>query len=263
MKFCSLSSGSRGNCQYLETKYMKVLIDAGLSARKIEHFLAHIGVHPSQIDYIFVTHEHMDHIKGVGPLSRRYNIPIVASFGTWMAIEKIVGKIPDENRCVFSPGEECTLGDLDFMPFHIYHDAADPVGFAFYHEKKKAIILTDSGIVTPQMKKIICKADLYLIEANHDPLMLEKGPYPRQLKQRIASDYGHLSNEISGQVLSEVLKGEREVILLGHLSEENNMPKVALNTVARYLIKRGLDIRKDLRMGCARVERPSPLIALE
>lgn len=102
-----------------------------------------------------------------------------------------------------------------------------------------------------------------MIEANHDPLMLEKGPYPRQLKQRIASDYGHLSNEISGEVLSEVLKGEREVILLGHLSEENNIPKVALNTVARYLTNRGLDIRKDLRIGCARVEHPSPLIALE
>ena len=262
MKFCSLSSGSQGNCQYIETKHMKVLVDAGLSGGKIERLLKNIDVNPEELDYIFVTHEHMDHIQGAGVLSRRYDIPIVASYGTWMAMENQIGTVKSENQYVFTANQECSLGDLDFMPFSTYHDAADAVGYAFFNEGKKAVVLTDSGLVTPAMEKIIREADLYLLEANHDRKMLMNGNYPMHLKRRIASNHGHLSNDRSGEVLSEVMKGEQEVILLGHLSQDNNIPHLALRTVMTILKNKGLDPKKDIRLACALAERPSPVIQI-
>ena len=246
IKFCSLSSGSSGNCQYIETDNSRILIDAGFSGKRIEELLSSIGVNPSTIDCIFVTHEHVDHIKGIGILSRRYDIPIYANEKTWVSMDGELGKLKDENIKVFETGEEFQLKDLDFCTFSTSHDAVDPVGYCIYNKKTKISIITDTGWVNDNMKEKIRDSQLYLIESNHDIKMLKEGKYPWPLKQRILSKKGHLSNEAAGITLKEVLKGEREVVLLGHLSKENNIPLLAYNTVKNIIESTGINIHKDI-----------------
>lgn len=256
-KFCSLSSGSSGNCQYIETDKVRILIDAGFSGKRVEELLTKIGVCPTSLDAILVTHEHMDHVKGVGVLSRRYNLPIYANANTWSGMEKMVGKIKEENIKVFKSEENLNIKDLDIYPVKVFHDAMEPVGYIINKNKKKISLITDTGWMNDKIVDKIQASDLYFIESNHDIQMLKSGAYPWHLKQRILSTRGHMSNDDTGRILSRIIKGEGENIILAHLSEDNNIPQLALDTVGRQILNKGIDIFKDVSLGLGHRDRPT------
>ncbi len=247
-KYCSLSSGSSGNCQYIETDNVKVLIDGGLSGKKIETLLKGIGVQPDTIDSILVTHEHTDHIKGVGILSRRYDIPIWANENTWISMEDKIGEIREDNIKVFTSEEHFNMKDLGIYPFKVSHDAKEPVGYCLYYKNIKISILTDTGWVNDSIKDHIKGSSLYLIESNHDVEMLKVGKYPYYLKRRIMSEKGHLSNEDAGKLITEIARGKGEIILLAHLSKENNFPLLAYETVKNIAVDAGIDVNDDINL---------------
>lgn len=262
MKFCSLASGSSGNSLYVETEKSKFLIDAGLSGVAIQKLLQSIGVKAQDLDFIMVTHEHSDHSKGVGVLSRRFNLPILANYQTWLAMDKTIGKIKEENIYVFKSDSDLEVRDLDIHPMSIYHDSVEAVGYVIESNNKKLTVLTDTGFVSEEMKDKIKGSDLYYLEANHDPKMLEIGPYPPILKKRVRGLKGHLSNIDCGKILGEMLTGMGESVLLSHLSEENNTPELAYSTVIDYLSSLGLDTKTDAVIEVAGRYKPSKLIEL-
>lgn len=248
IKFCSLSSGSSGNCQYIETSNSRILIDAGFSGKKIESLLSSIDVNPKSIDAILVTHEHIDHTMGVGILSRRYDIPIYANSKTWTGMHPIIKTVKEKNTKVFITNEFFELNDLSIHPFGISHDANEPVGYAIYHKNIKVSIITDTGWVTDSMKNNIKDSNLYFMESNHDIKMLREGKYPIHLKQRIMSNFGHLSNKDAGDVLVDVLSGNGEIVLLAHLSQDNNTPDIAYKTVRDIILEQGIDVDNNIKL---------------
>ena len=255
MKFCSLYSGSEGNCQFIRENNTKILIDAGLSGKKIQDAIKYIDESPENIKGILVTHEHADHIQGVGVLSRRYNIPIYANEKTWQAMEAQLGKIASENIMVFdSPFE---IDDLHIEPFNISHDSVAPVGFKVFNNSKKITVLTDTGCVTEEIKSNLLNSDLILIEANHDEDMVMIGSYTWPLKQRILSDVGHMSNTLSGNVLTEILSKGTEAVLLGHLSKENNFIELAYKTVENILLENKIPLNNGISLDMTYRDKPS------
>ncbi len=249
VKFCSLSSGSSGNCQYLETSNAKILVDSGFSGKKTEELLKSIDIDPGDLDGIFVTHEHIDHTRGVGVLSRRYDLPIYANKNTWLGMEDKIGNIKDKNIKIFTTERFFEFKDLDIYPLSTFHDANEPVGYILFHGDIKISIVTDTGIINDKMVEKIKDSNLYFIESNHDEYMLKEGLYPLHLKRRILSPYGHLSNEDAGGVLADVLRGRGEKVILGHLSKDNNIPELAMDTVTNILTNRGLDVKNDIDLG--------------
>ncbi len=262
MKLCSLSSGSSGNAIYIETEKSKFLIDAGFSGVQIETLLKAIGVQAKELDFLLVTHEHSDHIKGVGVLSRRYDLPIYANYGTWMAMTGKLGKIKEKNIQVFKTDREFSIRDVDILPIGIYHDSAEAVGYIVENAGEKLSVTTDTGFVSESMIDTMRGSGLVLLESNHDPRMLEEGPYPPELKKRIRGLNGHLSNLDSARVLGELLSGSGERVLLGHLSEENNLPALAFETVVHYLTELGLDTGRDICIEVAARYEPGELITI-
>lgn len=246
IRFCSLSSGSSGNCQYIETEDMKILIDAGFSGKRVEQLLEFIDVCASTLDGIFITHEHTDHIKGVGVLSRRYDLPLYANAGTWSGMENKIGKIKEKNIKVFNTGDFLEIKDLTINPIDIFHDALEPVGYILHYKNKKISIVTDTGYVDDDIKDKIKNSNLYLMESNYDVNMLRDGCYPWFLKQRISSKKGHLSNDDAAKILNDTIMGKKEVILLGHLSKDNNVPELAYDTVKCKLGDSGINVNKDI-----------------
>ncbi|NMB10260.1 MAG: MBL fold metallo-hydrolase [Tissierellia bacterium] len=263
MKFCSLSSGSSGNCVYMETENTRVLIDAGFSGKKVEELLKNIDVDPKTLDGILVTHEHTDHIKGVGILSRRYNLPIMANYGTWMGMDKKIGKIKDENILIFKNDYDFEFRDLEIHPISTYHDSECSCGYIVGNSNKKITVMTDTGYVSQNMKDKIKGSDILYVEANHDVDMLKNGIYPYHLKQRVLSTKGHLSNIDSAMMLGEVLKANEEKVILAHLSQENNTPKMAFETIKFYLEKLGLDTEKEIDLSVAPRHMASKIITLD
>lgn len=233
MKLCSIASGSSGNCIFAGSDETSLLVDAGISGKRIEQGLNTIGFDCMDIDGILITHEHSDHVGGLGVLARRYELPIYATKKTWEAILKLpnLGKIPEGLFHEIEADRETRIGDMTVEPFSISHDAADPVGFRFSSGKKSAAVATDMGTYSEYTIRHLQYLDVLLLEANHDVNMLEAGRYPYPLKRRIMSDKGHLSNERSGQLLGEVLHDNMKQIILGHLSAENNYPALAFETV--------------------------------
>lgn len=260
MKFCSLYSGSSGNCQFIGTDKVKILIDAGLSGKKIEIALKSIDENPADINAIFITHEHSDHVSGAGILSRRYNIPIYANIRTWEAMENRLGKLKEENIKIAE--EEMEYGDLNIKMFDISHDAVKPVGYNIYKKNKKISLLTDTGCINEKIKDNIKDCDLLLIETNHDVELLMVGSYSWPLKRRVLSDHGHLSNETAAILISEILSKGNETVLLAHLSQENNFPELAYKTVANILTEKGYDINKDIMLEMTHRHKPSKVINL-
>ena len=248
IKFCSLSSGSSGNCQYIETDNTKILIDGGFSGKKIEGLLSSIGVDPCELDGIFITDEHIDHVRGVGVLSRRYDLPIFANANTWIGMEKTIGKIKENNIRVFTSEKDLDIRDITVCPIKIFHDALEPVGYIIYYKKNKISIVTDTGFVNDIMKEKMKGSNLYLMESNHDVDMLKEGSYPWALKQRVLSTRGHLSNIDAGMVLGDLVSASGEIILLGHLSQENNKPELAHKTVKDSMMNLGIDVDNDLTL---------------
>lgn len=257
IRFCSLASGSSGNCQYIETDKVKLLVDAGLSGKKIQESLISIEVDPSTINGILVTHEHKDHIHGIGILSRRFNIPIYANEKTWISMESQIGEVKEENKITFNTDKTFEINDLNIHPFMISHDAIEPVGYSFYYKDIKISLVTDTGCVSEEVKENIKNSHLLLIESNHDVEMLKVGKYPWYLKRRILGEHGHLSNDDAGKLLAEVLCGKNECILLGHLSKENNFPELAYQTVANILTEKGINVTKDISLDFTYRDRPS------
>lgn len=233
--FCPLASGSSGNSVYIGTDHTHILLDAGLSGKGLEERLYAIHRNGGDIDALFVTHEHVDHIKGVGILSRRYDIPVYATPGTWAAMEGLIGSIRERNKRFVYPGEVCAVNDICVTPFRLPHDAAEPVGYTCQTDKYKLAVATDLGCVTEEVRTAIGDCDLLLLEANHDVEMLKRGPYPYPLKKRILSDSGHICNEVAGQTLAEIMTGRLKHVFLGHLSAENNNPHLAYETVEAIL----------------------------
>lgn len=231
ISFSVLSSGSTGNATVVRNEDTTLLIDAGLSARRIDELLKERDMSGEEIDGILVTHEHSDHIKGLGAVARKYNLPIYANEKTWEAINRSVGKIAEENRIVLDSHEVKDFGTLRVEPFEISHDAAAPVGYCFYDGDEKLGVATDLGYVSDKVKKAIEGCDVLVLEANHDIEMLRMGRYPWNTKRRILGDMGHLSNESAGDALSELLTGDTKRAYLAHLSLDHNMMDLAKMTV--------------------------------
>lgn len=239
MKFSILASGSTGNSCYIETEETRLLVDAGLSGKQIEVLLEQIGKSARDLDGILITHEHSDHVRGVGVMARRYQIPVYANEKTWEELNKQIGNIMDDQRCFLEVGGVLQLADLTIESFGISHDAVQPMGFCFFDEESKVSFTTDLGYVSQKIKDTIQGSDAYIFEANHDVEMLRTCSYPWSTKRRILSDVGHLSNETSGEALLDVLEGRGESIYLAHLSKENNMTELAHLTVKNILEEDG------------------------
>lgn len=233
MKLCSIASGSSGNCIFAGSDTTSLMVDAGISGKRIEEGMNFIGQTTKELDGILITHEHSDHISGLGVISRRYGIPIYATRGTREAILKCktVGEIPPELFVEIEPDRDFTIGDITVSPVAVSHDAAQPTAYIFRQPGKSMAVMTDLGKYDNYIVEKLQRLDVLLLEANHDVHMLQVGTYPYYLKQRILGDKGHLSNELSGQLLSEVLHDNFKTVVLGHLSKENNYERLAYETV--------------------------------
>jgi len=262
IKFCSLFSGSSGNSLYIEANGTKILIDAGLSGKRIIHALNSIGEQPSEISAVLVTHEHSDHIRGVGILSRKFNIPVYANEKTWNAMGTQIGPINADNMRCFTTGKEFEIGNLCIKPFPIPHDASEPVGFNFFAENKKVTTATDIGHITKEVLESLIGSDLVLLESNHDIEMLKVGPYPWPLKRRILGDRGHLSNEMAGKVAVHMAQRGTRKFLLGHLSKENNFPELAYQTVYNALSEQKIKVGSDVTLEVAMRDYTGSVITL-
>ena len=231
LKLCPLRSSSKGNTTIVFNRTTKILVDCGISGKILEECLSSANLPCSSLDGIVITHEHSDHIKGVGVISRKYNIPVFANALTWQAMESQLGKISLENKRIIDVGREFYIKDIKINSFATLHDAAQSVGYVFESDGEKVAVATDMGRVTEAALAAICGSHTALIEANYDKNMLEIGSYPYELKQRIKSDCGHLCNEDSGCFAKALFETGTKNIILGHLSEENNFPLLALKTV--------------------------------
>lgn len=232
MRFCSISSGSNGNCTFIETGEQRLLLDIGLSAKQIETLLQEKGIDPGTITAVFVTHEHSDHTRGVGVWARRYKVPVMATAGTWKGMEKAIGPVPPELRFEITSGKGYRMSDLRIEAIPTSHDANDPCAYTVESKGCKASVITDTGYITQTMIRHLFDSDIAIVESNHDVDMLMHGSYPASLKKRIRGNLGHLSNDDCGKALALVRsRNANGVFLLGHLSEENNRPPLALETV--------------------------------
>ena len=232
MRFCSIRSGSSGNCIYVGSDSTHLLIDTGLSGKKIEAGLNELGLTGEDIDGILVTHEHSDHISGLGVFSRKYGTPVFTTAGTHRAIlSKKLGDLSNSTFTEITCDESFYIGDLLVKASSVSHDAAEPCAFRIYDQNKSAGVLTDLGCYDEKTVEDYSNLDMLLIEANHDVNMLRAGRYSYELQNRILSRFGHLSNETGGQLLDRLLNDRTKHVFLGHLSEENNYPALALESV--------------------------------
>ncbi|MPQ43406.1 MBL fold metallo-hydrolase [Clostridium tarantellae] len=263
MIFCSLFSGSSGNSIFVSSDNTKVLVDAGLSGKKIIEALQTIDENPKEIDAIFITHEHSDHIKGAGIISRKLDIPIYANEATWLAMEKSLGNIKDKNIKVLQKRSVTTIKDLDIVCFNTPHDSIAPMGYTFSSNGKSASIVTDIGTFTEEIKRNIKDSQVVLLESNHDVEMLKFGPYPYDLKRRVLSEIGHLCNEDCGRAIVDILNINDKIsrnIVLGHLSNTNNVPELAYTTVLNVLNENKIAVGKGLNLRMADRYKPSSYI---
>lgn len=247
MDFCSIGSGSSGNCIFMGTDNTGVLIDAGLTGKRIREGIEAMGRKPEELTGIFVTHEHIDHVCGLGVLARKYHIPIYATSGTIRSIHRMssLGRIEEQLFHEIRRDEDIKVGELTIRPFGISHDAGEPVGYRVSDGTKSAAVATDMGCYDEYIVENLRGLDGILLEANHDVNMLQVGPYPWPLKQRILGERGHLSNECCGRLLSEILHDDLQAIMLGHLSKENNYAALALATVDSEITMADVPYRGD------------------
>lgn len=233
IKFCNLYSGSSGNSTYIETENSKILIDAGVSCKKIASALNQINVEIDEITAILITHEHIDHTKGLPAITKKYNTPIYATPKTWEQMSDL--KVKEDCKCYFTANENFSVGDIVVHPFSIPHDAVDPCGFSILCDNKKLTVATDIGHIEENLINEMSGSDLLLIESNYDNDTLLCGSYPYFLKKRITSDVGHLSNDATSKLIKTLYEGGVTKFILGHLSKENNFPELAYQTVVNEL----------------------------
>lgn len=262
VKFCSLFSGSSGNSIYVESNNTKLLIDCGVSGKKVINSLKTIGIDAEEINGILVTHEHRDHVNGVGVLSRKYNIPIYSNEKTWDAMGSIIGEVDQINRKNICPDRKFYIQDVLINPFGISHDAADPVGYSLNIDGIKITIATDMGYISREVVKNFEGSDIMLVESNHDEDMLMCGSYPYPLKRRIKSRLGHLSNELAGKLVAYMYEKGTKNFLLGHLSKENNFPDLAYKTVYNILKSKNINVEENMVLDVAQREQVSKIYSL-
>ena len=263
MRFETFASGSSGNCVYTGSETTHILLDTGISRKRTIEALGEIGLCLQDIDGIFITHEHSDHIQGLPMILKQSRMPVYATKGTiraMMSMKQFEDADP-ERFIEVTADEKLSVGDLTVTPMTISHDAEEPVGYRVTYGSKKVCICTDLGCYTEYTAECLKDSDVLLLEANHDVNMLQAGPYPYPLKQRILGERGHLSNAASGRLLSSVLNEHMKGIFLGHLSQENNLPELAFETVRLELIEnRAGYAPEELPLRVAPRKKPGPLI---
>ena len=252
MYFCPLYSGSSGNALFCQYGGTRLLIDAGKSGKTIEDALRSIGTDIRDLSGVLITHEHSDHISGVGVLARKYGLPLYATRETWRAMEGKVGKIPPGLMREIRAGQDFYLGEIGVVPFSIPHDAADPVGFRLYGGSLSVSTATDLGYFSDNVRGNIEGSTLILLESNHDPNMLRANPrYTAALKARILGDHGHLSNAACSAALLRLIAAGTTNVILGHLSGENNTPTLARKVSTEALAREGIRPGEDVRVQVA------------
>ena len=257
-KFCNLYSGSSGNCSFVGTDNINILIDCGESQKKISDALESIGKNINKIDAIIVTHEHSDHVKNLGAISKKYNIPVYANEKTFENMPEQTSLIDEKNKKIFNTDDHFEIGDLKIYPFHIPHDAAEPCGYNIYNEDKKISIATDIGHMDNNILKKLEESQFLLLESNYEPEILKYAKYPYYLKQRIAGPNGHLSNQEAGLTITKLVYSGVNNIMLGHLSKQTNFPELAYKTVMEEIIKS--KINSELSLNVASRLKPSKVI---
>jgi phosphoribosyl 1,2-cyclic phosphodiesterase len=265
MRLCSIASGSSGNCIYVGSDSTNILIDTGISGKKVEFGLNSMDLTLKDLDGIFVTHEHSDHIKGLGVIARKCGVPIYATPGTITAIKESssLGKMPEGILREIHEDESCQLGDLVIHPFHISHDAAEPVGYRVETGGHSVGVATDMGVYDEYTVEHLKNLDALLLEANHDVNMLQVGSYPYYLKRRILGEHGHLSNETAGQLLCRLLHDNMKAVFLGHLSKENNYEALAYETVCSEVTMGDNPYKaRDFKITVAHRDRASDVVEL-
>ena len=259
--FCSLYSGSSGNSLFVESENTKLLIDAGVSSKKIEEALNNLEIDPTSIDGILITHEHSDHVQGLGTFAKKFNLPVFVNEKTLDAMPKQKEKISEKNIKLFNINEKFEIGDLKVKPFSIPHDAANPCGFNIFKDDKKISIATDIGHMTNGVLKNLEDSIFIMLESNYDPEVLKYSKYPYQLKTRIAGPDGHLSNELAGKTISYLLNSGLKQAVLGHLSKQSNFPELAYKTVIDEIMCTKYD-ENSLKLSVASRDIPGNKIIL-
>ena len=261
LNFCSLYSGSSGNSLFVETEETKLLIDAGVSSKKIETALTNLSVDPTDINGILITHEHSDHVQGLGTFAKKFHLPVFVNEKTLDAMPKQKEKLEDKYIHFFDLEEKFEIGDLKIKPFAIPHDAANPCGFNIMKEDKKISIATDIGHMTKDILIHLENSLFLLLESNYDPDVLMCSHYPYPLKSRIAGPIGHLSNELAGKTISHLLQSGLKEAMLGHLSKESNFPELAYKTVVEELMASNYN-ENTLALSVASRDTQSKIVAL-
>jgi phosphoribosyl 1,2-cyclic phosphodiesterase len=238
IRFSVLASGSGGNACYVETRGARILIDAGLTLREMERRLAAVGVSPHRLDGIVLTHEHADHVRGAGPLARRYGLPLFLNAGTLKKGRKVLGRLPDVRLIV--TGDSVAVNDLVVETFTKCHDAGDPMGVVMASDGVRIGVATDLGRSTRLVEERLKGCQALILEFNHDPDMLDQGPYPLFLKRRIKGPDGHLSNREGGELLRALSHAGLKTVVLAHLSATNNHPEKAQQAATLILEACGL-----------------------
>ncbi len=265
IRFISLASGSSGNCYYLGTGNYGILIDAGIGVRNIKKHLSSISVTFDTIRAVFVTHDHADHIKAIGYLGEKLNIPIYSTQKVHVGINRSYCVTRKLTQCVryIEKGDTVQIEDFAISAFEVPHDGIDNIGYCIQINGKTFCFLTDLGHITPVAAEYICKANYLILEANYDEEMLKMGSYPYHLKQRISGPNGHLSNSAAAEFLAENYTEHLKYIWLCHLSKDNNHPELAYKTVELKLRNKGVIIGKDVNLVALKRSVPSELYILE
>ena len=261
LNFCSLYSGSSGNSFFVGTEGTNILIDAGVSSRKLEKALDSLLIDPKTINGILITHEHTDHVQGLGIFSKKFDIPVYVNSKTLDAMPKQKEKLSENNINFFEVGDTFYINELKISSFSVPHDAANPCGFNIYKDDKKISVATDVGHMTNDILHSLEKSSFVMLESNYDPNVLKYAPYPYPLKTRIAGPTGHLSNEVAGKTISHLMKSGLKGAMLGHLSKESNFPELAYKTVVDEIISSNSDM-DSVFLEIANRDCPSKLIKL-
>ncbi len=264
LRFTVLSSGSTGNAMVVQSGDVNLLVDVGFSAKKMDQLMKEREISGSDIDAILVTHEHSDHIKGLGAFARKYDLPIYANEKTWEELNRQIGEIAEENKHVMETGSFRDFGTLKVESFGISHDAAEPVGFCFHEGEQKLALATDLGYMSSKVKETISDADAIVLETNHDVEMLRMGHYPWNIKRRILGDKGHLSNEAAAEALCDVMTSKTKSVYMAHLSRDHNLMDLARLTVNNIVEERGVSLKEQkVQLVDTYFDRPTKWDALD
>ena len=265
LKFISLGSSSSGNCYYLATDNTQILIDAGISVKPLRNDLKERGVMLTDIDAVFITHDHADHIKAVGHLAHDYHLPIYATEEVHRGINRnycVTTKLTPEHTRLIQKSQTVEIGDLRVTAFSVPHDSSDCVGYRVETNEEIFLVITDIGHATELIQQEVSEANYIVLESNHDVDMLMMGPYPSYLKGRIRSGRGHISNADSAKLIAEHASPALRRVWLCHLSEENNHPELAYKAVAMEFGDYGIIPGKDVQLNVLKRTTPSQLYRL-